>query len=139
MNKSSENFEKAIKFYLDNRAKTDKLFAEKYANEKKSIKECCMFILNEVRKSGINGFADDEIFGMAVHYYDEENLGKIEDVECDVVVNHTVELTDEEKQQAKEAAMRRAEEEAYSKMKSKPSAKSSSSKSSCNENQLSLF
>lgn len=138
MNKCSENFEKAIKFYLDNRAKTDKLFAEKYSNEKKSVKECCMFILNEVQKSGCNGFTDDEVFGMAVHYYDEDNLGEIKDISCRVVVNHVVELTPEEKQKAKDEAIKKAQEDAYKQLTAKKSQKKSSNED-CQQGVLSLF
>ena len=138
MNKYSENFEKAIKFYLDNRAKNDSLFAEKYANEKKSVKECCNYILGEVEKSGINGFADDEIFGMAVHYYDEDNLGEIKDIDCRVVVNHVVELTDEEKQKAKDEAMKKAQDEAYKQITSRKPQKKTSNEE-CQQGMLSLF
>ena len=70
-------FENAIKEYLDARAKEDVKFAEKYSNEKKSIEECCRFILGEMRKkakSGMYGATDAEVFGLAVHYYDEEDL-----------------------------------------------------------------
>ncbi len=67
-------FEQAIKSYLDNRAKTDELFAKTYAKANKSIEECCRYIIQEVKKTGRQGFADDEIFGMAIHYYDEDNI-----------------------------------------------------------------
>lgn len=70
-------FENAIKEYLDARAKEDVKFAEKYSNEKKSIEECCRFILVEMRKkskSGMYGATDAEVFGLAVHYYDEEDI-----------------------------------------------------------------
>ena len=39
MEKSSKTFEQTIKAYLDKRAETDSLFAEKYRNEKKNIKK----------------------------------------------------------------------------------------------------
>ena len=67
----------AIKDYLDNRAKTDELFAEKYANPKKSIDECCKYITGEAyarAKDGTAVISDEEVYGMAVHYYDEENV-----------------------------------------------------------------
>ena len=67
----------AIKTYLDNRAATDNLFAKKYANPKKSIKECCEYITGEAYARAKNGMAvisDEEVYGMAVHYYDEENI-----------------------------------------------------------------
>ena len=66
------------------------------AKDNKNIDECCNFIMQQVQKSGCNGFADEEIYGMAVHYYDEDDIKDIEPVRCTVVVNHTVELTEEE-------------------------------------------
>ncbi|MBQ2289908.1 MAG: PcfK-like family protein [Bacteroidaceae bacterium] len=66
-----------IKNYLDNRARTDELFAAKYANPKKSIDECCKYITGEAYARAKNGCAvisDEEVYGMAVHYYDEENI-----------------------------------------------------------------
>lgn len=69
--------ETAIKNYLDNRAKTDELFAAKYANPKKSIDECCKYITGEAYAKAKNGCAvisDEEVYGMAVHYYDEETV-----------------------------------------------------------------
>ena len=39
-----------------------------------SIKQVIQQYLGTVQKSGCNGFADDEIFGMAVHYYDEDSV-----------------------------------------------------------------
>lgn len=93
-------FENAIKEYLDARAKEDVKFAEKYSNEKKSIEECCRFILGEMRKkakSGMYGATDEEVFGLAVHYYDEEDIKVEKNVSAEVVINR--EMTEEEKQQ----------------------------------------
>nr|DAW63966.1 MAG TPA: PcfK-like protein [Caudoviricetes sp.] len=91
-------FESAIKEYLDARAKEDVKFAEKYSNEKKSIEECCRFILGEMRKkakSGMYGATDAEVFGLAVHYYDEEDIKVEKNVSAEVVINR--EMTEEEK------------------------------------------
>lgn len=93
-------FENAIKEYLDARAKEDVKFAEKYSDEKKSLEECCRFILVEMRKkakSGMYGATDAEVFGLAVHYYDEEDIKVEKNVSAEVVINR--ELTEEEKQQ----------------------------------------
>ena len=81
-------FEQAIKTYLDNRAKEDALFAQTYKKANKSIEECCKYIIQEVRKTGRQGFADEEIFGMAVHYWDEDDI-KVEGntPQCNVVHN----------------------------------------------------
>lgn len=67
----------AIKQYLDNRAATDELFAAKYNNPKKSIQECCQYITGEAYARAEGGTAvisDEEVYGMAVHYYDEDNI-----------------------------------------------------------------
>lgn len=71
-------FADAIKSYLDRRASEDKMFAESYANPKKSIGECCDFIVSEVRKQNRTAMTDDEVYGLAVHYYDEADPGKID-------------------------------------------------------------
>lgn len=67
--KVSTHFQTEIQSYLEQRAEYDELFARSYRNPLKNIEDCVTYILNEVQKSGCNGFADDEIFGMAVHYY----------------------------------------------------------------------
>ena len=65
--KVSTHFQTEIQSYLEQRAEYDELFARSYRNPLKNIEDCITYILNEVQKSGCNGFADDEIFGMAVH------------------------------------------------------------------------
>ena len=106
-------FEKEIKKYLDGRAETDPKFTERYSNEKKSIKECCEYIISEVKKKhkGKNDVAcsDDYIFGLAVHYYDEENIKVGKAPSCSVVVSRN--LTDEEKKQAQKEAEKRFNQE----------------------------
>lgn len=102
--KGTDNFKRTIQDYLEVRAKTDELFAKSYAKPNKSIDECITYILNEVQRSGCNGFEDDEIYGMAVHYYDEDNIDAGKKINCRVVVNHTIELTEKEKQELKDKA-----------------------------------
>lgn len=118
----TEAFKKTIKDYLDRRAAEDALFAESYAKEGKSIEECCNFIFTQVQKSGCCGFADDEIYGMAVHYYDEDNLGEIKPIQGQVVVNHKVELTEEEIAEARREAKERVVREEVARLR-KPQAK----------------
>jgi hypothetical protein len=52
------------------------LFSVPYSKPEKNIDDFVTYLLNEVKKSGCNGFADDEIYSMAVHYYDYPNLYK---------------------------------------------------------------
>ena len=51
----SKSFRDAIKNYLDQFAKENNLFAEKYKNQKKSIGECCNYIIQEVQKMQVHG------------------------------------------------------------------------------------
>lgn len=108
----TNHFEKTIKKYLDERALTDELFAERYPNEKKSIKDCCTYIVNEVKKSRRSGYAAEEIFGMAAHYYDEDDIKPGKPISgVRIVVDHVPELTAEEKEQAKSDAIEKYQQE----------------------------
>lgn len=118
MSKDSKNAAKdAIKAYLDNRAASDELFAASYAKENKNIDECFNYILGEAKKRGNQVcMTDEEVFGLAVHYYDEDNI-KVEKVTSNYLAttsdrqkSHEVELTEEEKTAAREAAIKRYEE-----------------------------
>ena len=115
--KVSNAFKTTIKAYLDKRAAEDELFAKTYAKENKNLDECCNYILQQVQKSGCCGFADEEIYNMAIHYYDEDDIKDVKPVSAKVVVNHTVELSEEEKAEAKEKAKADYEKEQLAKLK----------------------
>ena len=87
--KGTEQFEKVIHNHLLGVANNDKAFEAKFNDPKKNIKDCITYILNTVQRSGCNGFADEEIFGMAIHYYDEEKIEVGKPINAQVVVNHT--------------------------------------------------
>ena len=91
--KATNHFTRTILTYLELRAESDTLFAESFAKENKNIDDCITYILNTVQKSGCNGFADEEIYSMAVHYYDEDDMKVGEKITAHVVVNHVIELT----------------------------------------------
>ena len=118
--KASNHFKNTIKAYLDQRSENDVLFSLRYSKPEKNIDDCVTYILNTVQKLGCNGFADEEIYSMAVHYYDEDNIDIGNPVNCQVVVNHVVELTEEEKQQAHKEALQRVQNEAYAKLTQAP-------------------
>lgn len=125
--KGSEKFKQAIELYLAKRAATDELFAKTLLKENKNIDDCVTYILNTVKNSGINGFEDDEIYNMAVHYYDEDNIdvGKPMD-RAQVIVNHHIELTEAEKAEARQKAiddLRDQHKKAFSKKPEAPKAK----------------
>ena len=137
--KVSTHFQTAIQSYLEQRAEYDELFARSYRNPLKNIEDCITYILNYVQKSGCNGFADDEIFGQAVHYYDEADIEVGKPIDCKVIVNHHVELTEEEKTEARKEAIKRAENEAYSRMTKRKTAPKKESINSNNGQMTLLF
>jgi len=114
--KATNHFQNTIKAYLDKRAEIDLLFSFRYSLPEKKLEDCVTYILNQVQKSGCNGFHDDEIFGMAVHFYDEDNIEVGQPINAHIAVNHVVVLTAEEKEKARQDAMQRAQDEVYRKM-----------------------
>ena len=76
MGKENQSFKQVIQSYLEQRAKRDSLFATSFAKQSKNIDECCNYIIGEAKKRGDNAvfMSDDEVFGLAVHYYDEDNI-----------------------------------------------------------------
>jgi hypothetical protein len=124
--KSTEIFKRTVRNYLEQSAAADELFAVSYAKPDKNIDECITYILNTVKKSGCNGFDDSEIYSMAIHYYMEDGIDAGNPPDCKVAVNHTIELTAEEKEEARKAAVQRFQDEMYRQMKQqgrKPAAK----------------
>ncbi len=121
-NKGTRAFNDTIKAYLEERAENDALFAVKFANPSKSADDCVTYILNQVQKSGCNGFTDAEVYGMAIHYYEEKEIEVGNPINCKVVVNHTVELTEEEKEEARQEAIAKLRDEQVAKMR-RPTAK----------------
>jgi len=88
--KGTEHFKEIIRNYFDKRAKEDELFRAKYETTTRTIDDVVTFILNEVQKSGCCGFADEEIYSMAVHAIDEPTLDIGKPINCSVVVNHVL-------------------------------------------------
>ena len=95
--KATDPFKRTIQAYLEQYSTTDELFAESLKKPSKNIDDCITYILNTVQKSGCNGFEDDEIFNMAIHYYDEDKIEVGKPISGKVVVNHQVEITEAEK------------------------------------------
>ena len=122
-------FKKVIKAYLDNRAKTDALFAQSYAKPNKSIDECLSYIMGEARKKGNAVCVSDEVvFGWAVHYYDEDDIkvGKIPagtKVKTASTTNPFKELTEKEKQQLKNKAAEEYKQQCIANMRAADEAK----------------
>ena len=119
--KGTEGFTAAIQKHLDEYAKQDKLFATSLKKEKKNIDDCVTYILNYVKKSKQQGYADEEIFKLARHYYDEDELdpGKPVTIQ-DIRYNKSVEPDDKMREEAiKEARERLIKEEMGKRTKKK--------------------
>ena len=119
----NKTFKDAIKSYLDERARTDELFAKSYAKENKNLDECCNYIMGEAKKRG-NAvcISDNEVFGMAVHYYDEDDI-KVSKMPTNVRTSVSVpkvELTEEDKKKAREEAIKRLADEQHALLRKKP-------------------
>ena len=117
--KTTDHFKRTIQMYLEQRAAEDALFAKNYRNPAKNIDDCVTYILNYVQKSGCNGFTDGEIYGQAVHYYDENEIEVGKPIQCQIAVNHVVELTTEEKAEARQKALRQYQEEEVRKLQNR--------------------
>lgn len=125
----SNAFNEAIKNYLDQRAKEDSLFAEAYKKKGKTIEGCCNYIISEVQKSAKGNRAamtSDEVFSLAVHYYDEDNVKADKKVNARVVV--PAELV------SKDKASKSTEDKPK-----KPAKQKAVKKDSFEDRQLSLF
>lgn len=114
--KATEHFKQTIKAYLDERAKNDELFAVSYAKENKNMDDCVTFILNQVKRSKCMGLTDEEVYSLAVHFFDEDDIEIGNSIACNVIVNHTVELTEEEKAKARQEALKEYQAEQLRKM-----------------------
>ena len=118
-NKEQNSVKDAIKAYLDERAKNDELFAASYAKPNKNIDECFKYVVGEARKRGNAVYvSDEEVFGWAVQYYDEDDI-KINDLPRGerVSAKASVELTEEEKEKAREQAVQEYKQQCIDKLK----------------------
>lgn len=140
-------FEQAIKAYLDGRAAEDELFAKSYAKDGKSIKECCQYIIGEAEKKRYGRTAvmsDAEVYGLAVHYYDEDNIEINREASAEVMHDDDTPAvdyvpTEEEKEHAKQAALKRLEDEAYRELHRAPKKRKQEEIDAAAGTQTSLF
>lgn len=88
--KVSENFKNIIETYLQQTAVSDSNFAPMLEKSSKNIQQCLAYIVNEVKKRDCCGFADEEIFKMAINYYTDDSITEQKEINCSVVVNQTL-------------------------------------------------
>lgn len=119
--KGTDHFKELIKNYLDNRAKEDELFRAKYETTTRTIDDVVNYIFHAVQQSSCCGFSDMEVYAMAVHAIDEPHLEIGKPMNCNVVVNHHIELTEEEKAEQRAIALKRYQEEEMRKLQQRNS------------------
>lgn len=112
---TTKEFQEIISAHLELNALRDPLFAKALKKPNKSIKECVNYILETVKNKGVNGCEDNYVYGLAIHYYDEDNVKSKNKTSVKVVVNHTVNLTQEEIDEAKKDGYNLAVKEAQKK------------------------
>lgn len=120
MSKEQNHVKDAIKAYLDGRAKNDEQFAQSYAKANKNIDECFDYVIGEVRKRGNAVYMTDaEVFGLAVHYYDEDDI-KINRLPEGTYVSASVpavELSEEDKAKAHDQAVKEYRQQCIDRMR----------------------
>lgn len=75
--KVTPSFRRSIERMLNDRATRDQAFAAKFAEAidgGKSITECCEYIASEVFRRKITAITAQEVEGIAVHYFDEDDI-----------------------------------------------------------------
>lgn len=123
--------------YLKKRAEIDSSVKNNLQKENKSLKECWDYVLGEVVKTmyrngkfGCAAGDDEDLYALAVHYYDEDEI-KIEPLPSDMKVEAKM---DEEKKEKKAA------EKEHKKVPKKENVKRiSKSKKDPVDGQISLF
>lgn len=102
-------FMQKVKDHLEEVAKKDKQFAESLKKENKRFEECEKYILQEVRNQakGKNavGCEDDDIYNLAIHYFDEDDI-KVSGATPKAKVVHSDEKTTATKKTAKKSGSR---------------------------------
>jgi len=75
--KTNDEFEQAIADAVVKQCELIPAFIDKVLNEKKTLEECCEYIVAEAKKIAKNNkvsVKDETVYGWALHYFEEENL-----------------------------------------------------------------
>ena len=106
----SPAFFDSMESFIMQKMDANDLFAKKVCNPKKNIEDCITYVINTIEKSRYKGLCDNDVYSLAVHYYEEDDIEVGKPINCRVVVNHQVELTPEEiaemRQKAKDEVFR---------------------------------
>lgn len=140
--KSSTQVTDLISKYLEQRSNEEPMFALKYANPSKSIEGAVNYLCHEVQKSGLTMMDSDTVFSIITHYFDEDSINEVAQVNCKIAV--AKELTEEEqvqvREQARQDAMEQLRREEIAKLTAKTAkAKTSDTEKKKQDNQPNLF
>ena len=127
----SEFFEQRIKEFIDGQAAKDEAFAAKVNSTKRTVKDCAAWMIEQLaldfKKTGKMGYDDSEIYGMALHFYDEPELKAKGNLSFQglIMSNQSatrkkepkVELTAEERKEARERAKAQYQNEQVAKLR----------------------
>lgn len=117
--KGLDPFQRTIEAYVKAQARKDLKFMQRLRAEGKSIEGCCDYIYSEVQSTGRKGFLDEEVFGMAMHYFQEDDIKVKSGSKPTVIVNHVPELTEEEKEALREEAKQKVLQDEMDKIQKK--------------------
>ena len=129
-------FKAIIQMYLDAMASKDTEFAKCYANERKDIDECVLYIQSEMYKRAKEAAdedksrsacvipTDDEVFALAVRYYRDADL-KVDGTSFDnvkVLSMAATSFSEEEKAQMRADAIKQYQDDVIKEQKEKAKA-----------------
>ena len=100
----------AMQELMRKRVEAEPMLALKMANPSKSMEGAINFLCNEVKKSGLTMLSDKDVESILVHYWDEDNIEEVKNVNCNIVVSKP-ELSEEDKAELREQAMKEYKEE----------------------------
>jgi DNA-binding GntR family transcriptional regulator len=140
-NKQEDPFKKQITEYLESVALKDALFAVTLKKPNKNIDECINYIFDEVKKSNRYRWTDEEVYQLAIHYYDEDEIKGIKPINCRV--SHIAEKPkDDTIQKIKEEAIKNStatKKEPVQPIKPTVAKKKTKTKQDCTQTALLLF
>lgn len=88
--KATEQFKSVMEKYLNDTAQSDTVFAQNFSKASKNLESCFNYIFGEVKKTGLCAFDNQEIFDMAVKYYNNDSIGIPAPINCKAVVSQPV-------------------------------------------------
>lgn len=96
-----DSFKLVVDYIIErvNNSKNDDAFVKNVCDDRKTIQEMISYILQEAKKKAQNNAAmieDSEVFGWAVHYFDELDL-KVEKTTCANVSTTNVKAVEKSK------------------------------------------